>query len=94
MKVVVVALGKIGLPLAVHVARARVLLSALEGDRAKAFSEARAWRASAGPGSYSLFKYLTMLLAALSPLVYARLFSLYDRSAWPARIRRALVRAR
>jgi glycosyltransferase involved in cell wall biosynthesis len=76
-----------------HVARARVLLAALEGDRGRAFSEARAWRAAAGPG-YPVFKYLTMLLAALSPGAYARLFAFYDRSPWPGRLRRALTGGR
>jgi glycosyltransferase involved in cell wall biosynthesis len=76
-----------------HVARARVLLAALEGGRGKALAEARAWKASAGPG-YSLFKYLTMLLAAASPRAYAALFAFYDRSSWPAKLRRALTGAR
>jgi glycosyltransferase involved in cell wall biosynthesis len=74
-----------------HVARARVLLAALEGNMGAAFAEASRWRSSCGRSAYSFFKYLTMLLACASPRLYAALFAFYDRGSWPAALRRALT---
>ncbi|OGR68872.1 MAG: hypothetical protein A2081_04350 [Elusimicrobia bacterium GWC2_61_19] len=73
-----------------HVARARVLLSSIEGNKAAAFSAAASWLSRSGCGAYAIFKFSTMLLAAASPRLYAAVFSFYDRSSRPAALRRSL----
>lgn len=73
-----------------NIARACALLSALEGDRVAAFSTAAVWFARSGRGPYAFFKFATMLLAAVSPRLYASVFAFYDRSSFPAALKRAL----
>jgi glycosyltransferase involved in cell wall biosynthesis len=76
----------------INVLRAKIILKSLTSEKIQACRLLLAWMKSGRITSFSIFKSLTMLIAIISPRLYAGLNKLYEENGLFPRIKRFFFR--